>query len=217
MLRTSAEEPGRTSRRYMLFRWAMNLLGRILFGFTIHGIENVPREGPLIVAANHQHLPDPVFVCMAVPRRVQWMAKKELYVFGLRRFFRFLGTFPVDREGGGRAAVRAGLNFLSEGWALGIFPEGTRGGGQGTRQAKTGVVMLATRAGAPVLPVHIGDVPTPFARLRGKRLEARIGKPVTPDNTLRGREAYREAAGGILSTIYSLADEPVADKRGEKR
>ena len=50
---------------------------------------------------------------MAVPRRVQWMGKKELFVFPFRVFFRFIGTFPVDREGGGRAAIRAALAFLA--------------------------------------------------------------------------------------------------------
>lgn len=207
LLRTSAQEPDRTSARYRIFRRAMILLGKLLFGFTIRGLENVPKEGPLIVASNHQRLPDPVFVCMAIPRRVQWMAKKELYVFGLRKFFKLLGTFPVDREGGGRSALRSGIGFLADGWAMGIFPEGTRGGGEGTKQAKTGVVMLAVRGNAPVLPVHIGDIPTPAARLRGEKLEARIGKPVTLDRSLRGREDYREAADGILRTIYSLPGE----------
>lgn len=208
LLRTSAQEPGRTSLRYRIFRRAMILLGKLLFGFTIHGLDNVPEEGPLIVASNHQRLPDPVFVCMAVPRRVQWMAKKELYVPGLRMFFRFLGTFPVDRQRGGRAALRSGIGYLSDGWAMGIFPEGTRGGGEGTKEAKNGVVLLAVRSGAPVLPVHIGDVPTPAARLRGRKLEARIGKPFSLDGSLKGRDAYREAADKILQTIYSLPGKP---------
>lgn len=211
LLRTSAREVGRTSRRYMVFRRVMITLGRIFLGFTIHGEENVPRQGPLIVASNHRRFFDPVFVCMAIPRRVQWMAKKELYVFGLRKFFRFLGTFPVDRQGGGRAAVRAGLSFLSDGWTLGIFPEGTRGGEE-TRQAKSGVVMLAVRSGSQILPVHIGDIPSPAARLRGAKLHARIGKPLTLDDTLRGREAYREAAEEVLEEIYSLPGEPGAER-----
>lgn len=206
-MRTSAREPGRTSRRYMVFRRVMITLGKIFLGFTIHGEENVPKQGPLIVASNHKRILDPVFVCMAVPRRVQWMAKKEMYIFGLRRFFRFLGTFPVDRKGGGRAAVRAGLSFLSDGWMLGIFPEGTRVGEEGTGQAKSGVVMLAVRSGSRIVPVHIGDIPSPAARLRGAKLNVRIGKPLTLDEKLRGREAYREAAEGILETIYSLPGE----------
>src|SRR3954470_17440683 len=133
------------SARYRTFRRFMIVLGRLLFGFTVLGTEKVPTDGPLIVASNHRRYADPVLVCVAVPRRVQWMGKKELFVFPFRAFFRFIGTFPVDREGGGRAAIRAALSFLAEGWALGIFPEGTHRGDESSRQAKSGVVVLAAR------------------------------------------------------------------------
>src|SRR5215204_2937252 len=140
------------SRRYHLFRRVMTLLCRLLFGLTIHGGDKVPSEGPLIVASNHRQYADPVLVCVGVPRRLQWMAKKQLFVFPFTRFFYFIGSFPVDREGGGRAAIRAALAFLAEGWALGIFPEGTHKDEGTARGAKSGVVVLAARSGAPVLP-----------------------------------------------------------------
>src|SRR3954453_9110645 len=114
------------SARYRTFRRFMIVLGRLLFGFTVLGTEKVPTDGPLIVASNHRRYADPVLVCMAVPRRIQWMGKKELFVFPFERFFYFIGTFPVDREKGGRAALRTALGLLKEGWALGSFPEGTR-------------------------------------------------------------------------------------------
>ena len=98
--RSSSEE---MSRRYRLFRTAMILLGRVFLGFTVYGEEKMPRKGPLVVAANHTQYLDPVYVCMAIPRRVQWMGKKELFVLPFRPLFYFIGTFPVDRGGGGRA------------------------------------------------------------------------------------------------------------------
>src|ERR671914_725610 len=147
------------SARYKLFRRFMLALGWLLFGFTIHGAEKVPKEGSLIVAANHRRYADPVFVPMAVPRRIQWMAKKELFVFPLVRFFFFIGAFPVDRQKGGRAALRTALDLLAAGWALGIFPEGTRRKGYDPEEApKSGVAVLATRGNAPVLPVFVGKV-----------------------------------------------------------
>lgn len=206
LLRTSAREPGRTSARYLLFRRLVVVLGRIFLGFDLHGEENVPERGPLIVAANHRRVLDPVFVCMAVPRRLQWMAKKELFVFGLRRVFRFLGAFPVDRSGGGRGAIRAALSFLADGWATSMFPEGTRGKGGERQRARSGVVMLAIRSGAPVLPVFVDRVPTPAQRLRGKRFHVYVGKPITLSKDLRGREAYQEAAEEVLQAIYSLPE-----------
>jgi 1-acyl-sn-glycerol-3-phosphate acyltransferase len=196
-------KPGKMSPRYRIFRRLMILLGRVIFGFTVYGASNVPKEGPLIVAANHSQYADPVLVCMAVPRRLQWMAKKELFVFPFGRFFEFIGSFPVDRQGGGRGALRAALRYLADGWALGIFPEGTHRGGP-DREAKSGAVMLAVRGGAPVLPVYVSPLPGPAARLRGARHRVYVGEPITIDNTIRGGKAYREAADEILRAIYSL-------------
>ncbi len=168
MLFEGRRKPGEMTRRYRLFRRAMTLLCRLLFGYRVHGGERVPSDGPLIVASNHSQYADPVLVCVAVPRRLQWMAKKQLFVFPFRKFFEFIGSFPVDREGGGRAAIRAALAFLAEGWALGIFPEGTHRGAEASREAKSGVVVLALRSGARVLPVHVGKLPGPLSRLRGR-------------------------------------------------
>ena len=196
--------PGTMSRRYHLFRRFMMLLCRLLFGLEIRGMERAPVTGPLVIAANHTQYPDPVLVCMAVPRRMQWMAKKQLFEPPYKRFFEFIGSFPVDREGGGRAGVRAALAFLAEGWALGIFPEGTHKDDGTSREAKTGVVLLAIRGGAPILPVFVSKIPGPLARLRGERLRLIVGDPIRVDESLRGGKAYREAADEVLRTIYAL-------------
>jgi len=198
--------PRQMSRRYHLFRRAMMLLCRVLFGLTVHGAEKVPSEGPLIVASNHSQYADPVLVCVAVPRRLQWMAKRQLFVFPFRRFFEFIGSFPVDREGGGRAAIRAALAFLAEGWALGIFPEGTHRGDGASREAKSGVVVLAVRGRAPVLPVYVGKLPRPLARLRGEKLHIFVGEPIDLDTKLRGGVAYRAAADEVMRKIYALPE-----------
>ncbi len=199
------------SARYRAFRRFMIFLGRLLFGFTVVGAEKVPARGPLIVASNHRRYADPVLVCMAVPRRIQWMGKKELFAFPFERFFYFIGTFPVDREKGGRAALKTSLKLLATGWALGIFPEGTRRKDYDPDHApKSGVGMLAARANAPILPVFVGKVPNPFERLRGARLRVYIGDPITLDNTIRGGRVYREAAGEILRAIYGLGEKGAA-------
>jgi 1-acyl-sn-glycerol-3-phosphate acyltransferase len=195
------------SPRYRLFRQTLIRLCRILFGLTLHDGDRVPAEGPLIIASNHGQYADPVLVCVAVPRRVQWMGKKELFVFPFRKFFRFIGTFPVDREGGGRGAIRAGVAYLAEGWALGIFPEGTHRGDEASKQAKSGVVVLGARGNAPVLPVHVGRLPGPLSRLRGERLHIYVGEPIELDPALRGGAAYRAATEKIMRTIYDLPRE----------
>ncbi len=198
------------SLRYRAFRRMLIYLSRLLFGFTVHGAEKVPNKGPLIVASNHHQYADPVLVCMAVPRRMQWMAKKEVFVPPFDRFFYFIGSFPVDRQKGGRAALRAALGFLSEGWVLGIFPEGGRRKKQDAvvqNAPKSGVTMLAARANAPILPVFVDKAPNPLERLRGHKLRVYIGDPITPDNTSKEKRARGEVTGEVLRAIYGLKDE----------
>jgi 1-acyl-sn-glycerol-3-phosphate acyltransferase len=195
------------SPRYRLFRWMLRTLCVIFLGFEAHGEERVPEEGPVIVAANHRRFFDPVFVSIAVPRRLRWMAKKELFTPPFGRLFYFLGTFPVDRQGGGRSALRTALNFLVEGRALGIFPEGTRRKEGVSSETKSGAALLAARSGAPVLPIFADSIPGPVARLRGEKFYVYVGDPVTIDNTARGREGYRQLADDILRTIYALPEE----------
>ena len=197
------------SLRYRVFRRVLIYFSRLLFGFTVHGAEKVPKKGPLIVASNHHQYADPVLVCMAVPRRMQWMAKKEVFVPPFDRFFYFIGSFPVDRRKGDRTALRAALGFLSEGWVLGIFPEGGRRKQVAVAQdsPKGGVAMLAARSNAPILPVFVGKAPNPLERLRGHRLHIYLGNPITLDNTKGEKQARREVAGEVLRAIYGLKDE----------
>ena len=178
------------SPRYRLFRGTLRTLGVLFLAFEAHGEEKVPEKGPLIVAANHHRFFDPVFVSMAVPRRVRWMAKKELFRFPFARFFYFLGTFPVDRQGGGRTALRTAVNLLAEERAL-------------------GTAVIAARSGAPVLPVFVGRIPGPAARLRGEKFRVYVGHPMTIDNTVKGREGHRRAADEILCVIYALPEGPL--------
>lgn len=195
------------STRYRLFRrFMLVVLGGVL-GMRVHGAENVPASGALVVASNHRRYLDPVFVCMAVPRRMQWMGKKELFVPPLDRFFYFIGSFPVDRKGGGRAALRAALEYLSQGAALGIFPEGTRRKGYEPEEApKSGAVMLAVRSGSPIIPVYVGKVPGPFGRLRGEGLEVYIGRAREIERGAGGSGGYRAAADEVLAEIYALPE-----------
>lgn len=139
----------------------------------VHGREHVPPAGtPLILAANHRHGLDPFVLARGVPaatgRRVQFMAKRELFVPGLGAVLRRGGTFPVDREGQDVGSVRTALRVLGAGGTLGIFPEGTRSGGQ----MHGGVALLALKGRAPVVPAGIWH--------EGPRWVLRLGEPLLP-------------------------------------
>jgi 1-acyl-sn-glycerol-3-phosphate acyltransferase len=128
---------------------------RTFFRFRVVGAEKVPKTGPLVVAANHISNFDPPILGIALPRPVSYMAKKELFAIPvLKQLIPRLNAYPVDRQAGGTAALRASLRMLKEGRCLGIFPEGGRNV-TGTNEEKAGAAFLAAASGAPVVPAAI--------------------------------------------------------------
>jgi 1-acyl-sn-glycerol-3-phosphate acyltransferase len=130
-------------------------LFRIVFRYRVVGAEKIPRDGGVIIAANHISNFDPPILGVALPRPVSYMAKKELFALPvLKTILPWLYAFPVDRQAGGTAALRASLRMLKEGRCVGIFPEGGRNV-SGTNEEKGGAAFLAAASGAPVIPAAI--------------------------------------------------------------
>src|SRR5258707_12589372 len=162
-----------------------------LFRPWAEGTENVPREGPAIIASNHLSFSDHFFAPLPLPRKVVFLAKSEYFtgrgLKGLisRAFFSGVGQIPVDRSGGeaSERALRTGLRVLAHGDLLGIYPEGTRTPDGRLYRGKTGVARLALEAKAPVIPCAMiggfefqppGKI-TPRLRIRPG---VRFGKPL---------------------------------------
>ncbi|MDP9017324.1 MAG: 1-acyl-sn-glycerol-3-phosphate acyltransferase [Candidatus Eremiobacteraeota bacterium] len=119
------------------------------------GRERVPMHGPLIVACNHSSYLDPVALGVACPRALAFMAKAELFEIPiLGPIITAVNAYPVDRRKSATAAIKKSVEILREGRAVGIFPQGTRVV-EGEGQAKGGVALLASLAGAPVLPAYV--------------------------------------------------------------
>ena len=118
-----------------------------------------PRSGPLIIAANHMSNADPPFIggwlAPALRRRPTFLAKEALFDGPLGLFIRSLGAEPVKAGGSDIAAYRVAKAVLDRGGVVAILPEGTRSFDGVLAQPKPGVSLLATRTGAPVLPVGI--------------------------------------------------------------
>jgi 1-acyl-sn-glycerol-3-phosphate acyltransferase len=152
---------------YRFSHSAVGVLLRVLFRYRVIGIEKIPRDGGVIIAANHISNFDPPILGVAAPRPVSYMAKKELFALPvLRTILPWLYAFPVDREAGGTGALRAALRMLKEGRCVGIFPEGGRNV-TGTNDEKAGAAFLAAASGAPVVPTAIVGTRRlrPFARV----------------------------------------------------
>ena len=177
-----------------------------LLHLKIEGLENVPPSGPIIVIGNHLHNADPVLLSVAFPRPLHFMAKKEAFSVPLiGSIIRRVGAFPVNRGNADRGAIRRAEATLSQGIALGIFPEGTRSVTRSLQPAHPGAALIALRSGAPVLPCGItGSERLPFNGSKGGRRQSPVA-PSTATDGVRIRFGVpfvvpREPDGGRLST-----------------
>ncbi|WP_017624396.1 lysophospholipid acyltransferase family protein [Nocardiopsis chromatogenes] len=148
---------------YKALRRIGSVTGRALYRPDVRGLENIPGDGPVILASNHLSFCDSVVIPLAVPRTVRFLAKAEYFDApgakgrASRTVFTALGAVPV-RRGGGREAVDAldlGLSVLKDGGAFAIYPEGTRSPDGRLYRGRTGVAHLALTSGAPVVPVAV--------------------------------------------------------------
>jgi 1-acyl-sn-glycerol-3-phosphate acyltransferase len=140
---------------YHLFKWSVvSPMLHVYFQGRIYGAENVPRVGPLVLVSNHASDFDPVLVSSCVRRPVAYMAKQELFkVPILSTLIRLYGAFPVNREAVDRSAIRAALNSIEEGWATGVFLQGSRTPDGLITHPKLGAALIAQKAQVPLLPI----------------------------------------------------------------
>lgn len=163
-----------------LYPFAKGLLSILLKikGYRIKGLENLPSEGPVIVACNHLSLWDPIIVGCTMNRPVYFMAKEELFELPvLGKLLPELGAFPVKRGQGDIGAIRKSIAVLKEGKVLGIFPEGTRSKSGELQEALSGIVLIMEKSKAPVLPVKVIGSRGLLTQKRGK-IGIIIGKPL---------------------------------------
>ncbi|KEF34564.1 MULTISPECIES: lysophospholipid acyltransferase family protein [Deinococcus] len=185
---------------YRAVLWVMGLPLRLRGErLEVQGREHVPPPGtPLIVAANHRTALDPFVIALSLPpgRFLQFMAKKELFVPVIGHIIRAGGSFPVDRSTNDLGAVRTSLRVLQAGGTLGIFPEGTRSGGE----LHGGVALLALKGKAPILPVGL--------RREGRRWLVRFGPPIPPTGSVKALTAE------VGDRLAELAGEALPSRRG---
>ena len=181
----------------------------------VEGLEHVPRQGPVLVVANHASNLDPLFVGYGVGHRtnriIHFMAKEEMRHWPVIGFLaRNAGVFFVRRGEGDRSAQRLAFDLLADGRMVGVFPEGTRSRDGQMRDARAGAALLAIRTGAPVLPVGVAGTHAIFpGRSRWphrNQITIRIGQvfslPVQADGL--DREALRAGTDRIMREVAAL-------------
>jgi 1-acyl-sn-glycerol-3-phosphate acyltransferase len=131
-------------------------LFKLVMKMEVVGLENFPRQGPVILGANHVTNFDVFPMQFALPRPIFFMGKAELFKNPLLDvFLRNLSGFPVNRGEKDLWAMRHAAKVLKRGQALGMFPEGKRSKGKGLTVAKTGVARLAIETDCPIVLVAV--------------------------------------------------------------
>jgi 1-acyl-sn-glycerol-3-phosphate acyltransferase len=164
-----------------------------LYRVEVVGVEHIPKEGGVLICANHISNFDPPMVGITCPRPVHFMAKEELFrVPVLKHLVRHLHAFPVRRGMGDREALRTGLALLKEKKVLGLFPEGTRSKDGKLRKGLAGAGFFALRSEAVVVPCAIVGPYRPFHRVKV------IYGPPIDFAPLRERKASADEATALI-------------------
>ena len=205
-------EPKISLALYHLFKWSIvNPLLRTYFRGHIYGAANMPPSGPVLVVANHASDFDPPIVSSCVRRPVSYMAKQELFkvpVFSTA--IRLYGAYPVQRGGSARGAIRAALDQLEQGWAVGVFLQGTRTRDGRIPAPKLGAAMIAAKAQVPLVPVSLwgthrilpkgAKVPRPLP------VTVRIGQPVAPPKSSKDKAGLKAVTDYCCDRIHAMHD-----------
>ncbi len=208
--------------KYVLMGPILRLIGRP----KIEGLENIPANGPAILASNHLAVVDSFYLPLMVPRRIYFLAKSE-YFTGTgfkgafqRWFFSSSGQIPIDRSGADAAsgALSAARRQLDKGELMGMYPEGTRSPDGRLFKGKTGLARIAMETGVPVIPVamigteELNPPGTVFPRLA--RITVRIGKPLDFsrfDGMTGNRFIERAVTDEIMYELMQLSGQRYVD------
>ncbi|NET48260.1 MAG: 1-acyl-sn-glycerol-3-phosphate acyltransferase [Merismopedia sp. SIO2A8] len=205
-------EPRPSLCLYHLLKWSVvSPLLHTYFCGHIYGAEHVPQKGPLLVVSNHASNFDPPLLSNCVRRPVAYMAKEELFRVPIfRQAIQLYGAYPVKRGGGDRSAIKAALARLEQGWAVGIFLQGTRTRDARISSPKLGAALIAAKSQAPLLPVSLWG--TQDILVKGSPLPhsvpitIRIGKPIAPP-TSSDRAELLAATQACTDAIHALHDQ----------
>ncbi len=141
---------------YNFLHVCARLAAVVLFRVRVTGREHLPRSGGVVVCPNHQSHFDPVLVGLALDRRLNYLARKDLFNFlPLRWLIESLDAIAIDRDGLGLSGLKETLKRLRRGEAVLIFPEGTRTSDGQVAPLKPGFAAMARRGRVPLLPVGI--------------------------------------------------------------
>lgn len=203
-------EPWQSLLLYHLFKWSVVApMLNLYFRGRIYGAQHVPQRGPIVVVSNHASDFDPPLLSCAVGRPVAFMAKEELFrVPVLKQMIQLYGAYPVKRGTSDRQAIRSSLGYLEQGWATGVFLQGTRTADARITDPKVGAALIAAKAQAPLLPVCLWGTQAIVQKgqywPRSVPLTIRIAPPIPapPSGDREALEAVTQECTQIINTLH---------------
>lgn len=189
--------------------WRLDRLGCMVWHrLTVHGRQNVPSSGPVILAANHTSALDPFIMQAGARRMIRWvmLTQYELKIAGF--LWRAIKPISLDRDSGDIAKIRQVVDELKKGEIVGLFPEGgLQRSNRELQPMEAGIGMIAKRSGATIVPVWISGTPLSDRMavhvLRPSRSVVTFGKPYKPDDKADAKEITEDLRRRLLELAGS--------------
>ncbi len=223
----------RSGYLYWVLKVVLTPVMLVAFRPRVEGLEQVPRQGPALLACNHTSYLDWLLLPLVVRfRRISFLAKLEYFTGpgirgrGQAYFFTATGQVPIDRAGAeaAGAALRTAVRLLREGRLVGVFPEGTRTRDGRLNRGRTGVARMAAESGALVIPcatVGTFAVAPPGARIpRPRKITVKFGEPmppVCPQGRSATGEELRSWTDELMARICALSGQQYSGVDGVGR
>lgn len=191
---------------YRVIRQLLIIVLRTLFCFKVRGIENIPKKGGFILASNHASLLDPMVLGAASFRKLDFMAKHELFYNPLfSRFISSVGAFAVKRDSADLSALRDAMRRIRDGRAIALFPEGSRRVNGIIDAPQAGIGFLAAKLNVPVIPAFIKGtekaLPAGAKLIRPAKISVHFGRQIS----IERRMPYQDIARQIMVSIRHLS------------
>ena len=191
---------------YSFFRLLSAIIFKILFRFKARGLEHIPKTGGFILASNHVSYLDPIAVGIACRRKLNYMAKEELFCNPLfSGFLSRINVFPVKRDSADLSALKEAMRRVRTGAGLVLFPEGSRRFDGASGEPYAGIGFLAAKLSVPVIPAFVKGtekaLPAGAKFIRLTSVSVCFGKQIS----IEGRMPYQDIAGHIMDSIRHLS------------
>jgi len=192
----------------LIIKFIFKLIALFLYRVKVVGKENLPKVGAALVCPNHVHPLDSAVVIATAKRKINVLAKEELFKTGIAKWFaEVFGIYPIKRDAADMAAIKLSLKLLKNEEMLMIFPEGTRNGMEKGVKPKNGAIILAIKSGKPIIPVGVQGSFKIF-----KKVKVNIGKPIDYSE-YKGRTSDKELmdklTDDLMKEIVRLREEKI--------